>query len=228
MKTTNLIPNTLTQEQINLLIQEAEDVKACNEALKGNSPQQIIEFYLDYQQSRMPELNAAYPNNKLGKTVKDCYGYIMDKARKQATGSQYMAHHKIVFGWAVEYFVNDDIKKFEQTKPAPAGTSTTTKADYKRLHDEWEIAHKSRVEEWEKSHQEAINKWSKEHQFELFFDPALCPELQKENPFLKEKNPYPDKKEKKDTDIKIVNGEPVNTTTGEILNDPDGDDSDDE
>ena len=219
---------SLTQDQINLLIQEAEDVKACNEALKGTTPEQIIEFYLDYQQSRMPELNAVYPDNKQGKTIKDCYAYITDKARKLASGSsQYMAHHKIVFQWAIEYFTNTDIAKFEKTTPAKTPTTpkeykvdNSPEAQRKKYFD-WEEAHKERVTTWQKQHQERIDKWTKEHQMEIFFNPEDCPELKATCPFDNEKNPYNLPKEQpveeKQT-TELVNGEMVNTDTGEILN----------
>ena len=218
---------SLTQDQISLLIQEAEDVKACNEALKGSTPEQIIEFYLDYQQSRMPELNAVYPDNKQGKTIKDCYAYITDKARKLASGSsQYMAHHKVVFQWAIEYFTNTNIAKFEKTTPAK---TTTTPKEYKidnspeaqrKKYFDWEEAHKERVTTWQKQHQERIDKWTKEHQMEIFFNPEDCPELKATCPFDNEKNPYTLPKEQQVEEEKtteLINGEMVNTNTGEIL-----------
>ena len=226
MKTTNL-----TQEQIDLLIQEAEDVKACNEALKGDSPKQMIEFYLDYQQSRKPELNAVYPDNKQGKSINDCYNYILDKARKQANGNNsYMAHHKIEFQWAEDYFMNEDIKKFEKAAPAKVTTkpkeykiNTSPEAERKKYYD-WENAHKERVATWMKGHQERIDKWTKEHQMEIFFNPDDCPHLKDKCPFENEKNPYTlpeekseEKTEEKESNTEIVNGEMVNTDTGEIL-----------
>lgn len=218
---------SLTQDQINLLIQEAEDVKACNEALKGTTPEQVIEFYLDYQQSRMQELNAVYPDNKQSKTIKDCYAYITDKARKLASGSsQYMAHHKVVFQWAIEYFTNTNIAKFEKTTPAKITTSpkeykvdNSPEAQRKKYFD-WEEAHKERVTTWQKQHQERIDKWTKEHQMEIFFNPDDCPELKATCPFDNEKNPYTLPKEQQVEEEKtteLINGEMVNTNTGEIL-----------
>ena len=56
---------------------------------------------------------------------------------------------------------------------------------------------------------------------EIFFNPEDCPELKATCPFDNEKNPYSLPKEQPTEEkqtTELVNGEMVNTDTGEILN----------
>lgn len=238
---TNLTP-TLTVEEINLLKQQAEDVRAQQAALEGTSPEQIIEFYLDYQQSRKPELNNVYPDNKQGKTIKDCYRYILNKAEKQKNGNVSMVNSKIVFGWAEEYFLDEKIEKFENKITAKSIVSKTTaqkplkKEELQKKHDDWEIQNKQYIDTWNTNQKKKIEDWETKHkkeiatmQMDIFTDPAelekkkkeVNPYLQEQCPYLNNKNPYqlPTENNTKTPKLLVENGETIDTTTGEIIED---------
>lgn len=187
----------LTQEQAQLLITEATRVQAEREALKGKNAEQMIEFYLDYMQSRDKQLGECYPLNKQEKTVKDCYNYIIAEVRKEAGGSSAaMVQHTTVFEMARKYFVDDSIKKYSSNtvgkaavnKPAQNKADTPEKRRQKA--EAWEQAHQEKFNSWETQHQKEIEKWTLQHQNELFFNPDECPELKKTNPYANETNPY--------------------------------------
>ena len=217
----------LTKEQAQLLITEATRVQAEREALKGKNAEQMIEFYLDYMQSRDNQLGQCYPLNKQEKTVKDCYNYIIAEIRKQAGGGQAaMVQHTQVFEMARKYFVDESIKKYSGNADGKAvATKPTAKQDTpeerKQKALDWEKAHKEKYDAWEQSHQKEIEKWTLQHQNELFFDPSDCPELKKVNPFANEKNPYLTSDDKNETSIIETDNADINENDEDIDNDED-------
>lgn len=190
----------LTRGQYSEIHEFMEQMNAEREALKGNSPEQIIEFYLDYMQSRDEQLAKAYPDNPQGKTIKDCYQYVLNKARKTANGSSAtMLHHNIVFGWAKDYFVDSSIPK-EGTN-----TTTTTAKDYvpkPKTPEEQALEYKDRHEQtlqWETKQKEKIARWEAEqkkkileYDMDLFNNPDENPYRKEKCPYLTEMNPYKD------------------------------------
>lgn len=188
-------PMQLTRGQYDQIQDFIESMNAEREALKGNSPEQIIEFYLDYMQSRDPQLADAYPHNPQGKTIKDCYRYILKKARQTANGSSAtMQHHNVVFGWAKDYFVDASIPKEEsQTttkayvpKPAPPKNSAKEYADKHTQALQWQAKHEEKIARWEKEQLKKI----REYDMDLFNNPDDNPYRKEKCPFLSEKNPY--------------------------------------
>lgn len=220
----------LTQGQLELLLSQAEYAAAEREALKGKNQEQMIEFYLDYRQSKNPELNANYPNNPKGKTIKDCYEYIVDAVQKQSHGQQgAMVHHDEVFAMAEKYFIDDSIEKFERkVAPTPIyhpSTAKMSKAEREKKAQEWETQHQEKIQNWVKDNEKKAEKWQKEHdkkvldwQCDMFADHSVTPDFVNEpNPYtleqcayLKEENPY--KTEDKATTAAEPTSEPAAET----------------
>lgn len=59
--------------------------------------------------------------NSGNKTLEQCFVYIKDQAKKEAQGGCAMIEDKVVYGWAVHFFEEDDIevKDKGKTKPIP-------------------------------------------------------------------------------------------------------------
>lgn len=190
-------PMQLTRGQYDQIQEFIESMNAEREALKGNSPEQIIEFYLDYMQSRDAQIAEAYPDNKQGKTIKDCYQYILKKARQTANGSSAtMQHHNVVFGWAKDYFTDTSIPKEESKTPAktyvPKPEPQKNPAqDYGTRHKlalQWEAQRNEKIAKWEKEQKQKI----REYDMDLFNNPDEKPYRNQQCPFLTEENPYKD------------------------------------
>ena len=92
----------------------------------------IIKTYLD-QRAKEDELFAkSYA--KENKSIEECVKYINQQARKRAENNVAMIEDAEVYGWAVHYYDEDDIKvegavpQAQVTTSAPASApSTTTK-----------------------------------------------------------------------------------------------------
>lgn len=80
----------------------------------------------DYLESNSSEELANKINNG-NKTLKGCWNYITNEARKKATDNCACIEDKEVYGWAVHYFEEDSIKENE-IKPIPVKTKTTEKS----------------------------------------------------------------------------------------------------
>lgn len=78
----------------------------------NQSPKDVIKAYLDKRAADDPLFAAAYA--KPGKSIDECFRFIMGEARKQ--GSSVCMTDEEVFGLAVHYYDEDDIK----VSPAPA------------------------------------------------------------------------------------------------------------
>lgn len=181
----------VTQEQLENVIKYLDAQRIENDAVsKGKTNEDIIRLYLEGLAKNHPDLAAKFPNNPMGKTMKDCMEYIESLARKMAGNSQMATVTSFtVFNWAILYFTDDSIKKHETPKPTPVVKTTAThtqKVDLKALLAEketWEKENKAKIDEWEQKHNAEIDDWESKHPADLFgYKP--------ENPFLKKQNPY--------------------------------------
>lgn len=77
--------------------------------------EEIIKKYL--AQRALTDDSVARNMKKEGKSIKGCCDYIKSQARKLAKGGCAMIEDDVVFGWAVHYYDEDNIK---DTKPVEA------------------------------------------------------------------------------------------------------------
>lgn len=73
--------------------------------------EQAIKTYLD----KRAKEDALFANTykKEGKSIKECCKYIMQKARKEAKNGCAAIPDDVVYGWAVHYYDEDEIKVSE-------------------------------------------------------------------------------------------------------------------
>lgn len=74
----------------------------------NNSFQDTIKAYLDKRAEEDSLFAVTYA--KENKNIKDCCSYITSQAKKQQTGGCAAISDDVVFGWAVHYYDEDDIK----------------------------------------------------------------------------------------------------------------------
>lgn len=77
-------------------------------ATNNNSFQDTIKAYLDKRASEDSLFAVTYA--KENKNIKDCCAYINSQAKKQASNGCAAILDDVVFGWAVHYYDEDDIK----------------------------------------------------------------------------------------------------------------------
>lgn len=77
-------------------------------ATNNNSFQDTIKAYLDKRASEDSLFAVTYA--KKNKNIKDCCSYITGRAKKMQSGGCAVISHEEVFGWAVHYYDEDDIK----------------------------------------------------------------------------------------------------------------------
>lgn len=109
--------------------------------------QDAVKAYLDKRaaEDELFAKNYAKPN----KNIADCCKFIKSEARKQATGGVAAITDAEVFGWAVHYYDEDDIKvpanvpmattavaKGVDYKPTEADMQAAREADMRRLERE--------------------------------------------------------------------------------------------
>lgn len=70
--------------------------------------EQAIKTYLDKRAKEDALFAETY--QKEGKSIKECCKYIMQEARKEAKNGCAAIPDDIVYGWAVHYYDEDDIK----------------------------------------------------------------------------------------------------------------------
>lgn len=88
----------------------------------SNSFQDTIKAYLDKRAAEDSLFAVTYA--KENKNIKDCCSYITSQAKKQQTGGCAAISDDVVFGWAVHYYDEDDIK-VEKTSNVKALVSTS-------------------------------------------------------------------------------------------------------
>lgn len=109
--------------------------------------QDAIQAYLDQRAVSDPLFAVAYA--KKNKNIKQCCDYCMGEAQKQAVNGAAAIPDEVVFGWAVHYYDEDDIKinhvrghalrsdrPHAEYKPTEEDMEAAKKAALKRLEDE--------------------------------------------------------------------------------------------
>lgn len=108
-----------------------------------NSVKQAIKNYLD-ERAKTDELFAkAYA--KPNKSIDECFNYIVGEARKQGGSAVYVSD-EVVFGWAVHYYDEDDIK----VSKLPSGTSVSARTSIELTEEEKEEARKKAMKAYER------------------------------------------------------------------------------
>lgn len=72
----------------------------------------VIKKYLDERAAQDPQFAISYA--KPNKNLDECVDYIMSEARKEIKGSSGYLEDEKVFGWAVHYYDEDNIKVEKQ------------------------------------------------------------------------------------------------------------------
>lgn len=112
-----------------------------------NAVKQAIKTYLD-NRAKTDELFAvAYA--KPNKNIDECFNYILGEAKKQ--GNAVYLPDDVVFGWAVHYYDEDDIK----INKLPANTRVSAKASVELTEEDKEKARDLAVQEYK---QQCIDK----------------------------------------------------------------------
>ena len=107
-----------------------------------NAVKQAIKSYLD-NRAKTDELFAvAYA--KPNKNIDECFNYILGEAKKQ--GNAVYLPDDVVFGWAVHYYDEDDIK----INQLPANTNVTARAGIELSDEDKELIKASAEEEYKK------------------------------------------------------------------------------
>lgn len=91
---------------------------------KTKTPKQIIQSYLEERAKNDPLFASVYA--KPNKNINECFDYILSEAKKR--GNAVCMSDDEVFGLAVHYYDEDDIKVSKQTN-YKAATSQTPKSD---------------------------------------------------------------------------------------------------
>lgn len=77
------------------------------------------ELVLEYLKENVSEALADKINNGK-KTLSQCWNYIVSEARKVAVNNCACVENETVFGWAIHFFEEDDIKGVDVAVPAKA------------------------------------------------------------------------------------------------------------
>lgn len=105
-----------------------------------NAVKQAIKHYLD-DRAKTDELFAvAYA--KPHKNIDECFNYILGEARKQ--GNAVYLPDDVVFGWAVHYYDEDDIK----INKLPVNTQVSARASVELTEEDKEKARELAVKEY--------------------------------------------------------------------------------
>lgn len=112
-----------------------------------NSVKNAIKAYLD-ERAKNDELFAA-SYAKPNKNIDECFKYVVGEARKR--GNAVYVSDEEVFGWAVHYYDEDDIK----INALPKGERVSTKASVDLTDEEKEKAREQALQEYK---QQCIDK----------------------------------------------------------------------
>ena len=99
-------------------------------ATNNNSFQDTIKAYLDRRAQEDSLFAVTYA--KENKNIKDCYSYITSQAKKQASNGCAMIEDDVVFGWAVHYYDEDDIKVEKTSNTRSEVKTSATKTEVKK------------------------------------------------------------------------------------------------
>lgn len=112
-----------------------------------NAVKQVIKTYLDNRAKDDELFRVAYA--KTNKNIDECFDYIVGEAKKQ--GNAVYIPDEVVFGWAVHYYDEDDIK----INKLPADTRVSAKANVELTEEDKEKARELAVKEYK---QQCIDK----------------------------------------------------------------------
>lgn len=90
---------------------------------------EIIKDYLDNRAQNDPLFAKSYA--KENKNIKDCCSYITSQAKKQASNGCAAILDEVVFGWAVHYFDEDDIKVITSSNTQSEVKTSAAKSEIK-------------------------------------------------------------------------------------------------
>lgn len=96
----------------------------------NNSFQDTIKAYLDKRAQEDSLFAVTY--EKENKNIKDCCSYITDRAKKMQCGGCAVISHEEVFGWAVHYYDEDDIKVEKSSNTRSEVKTSATKTEVKK------------------------------------------------------------------------------------------------
>ncbi|WP_291104366.1 MULTISPECIES: PcfK-like family protein [unclassified Dysgonomonas] len=96
----------------------------------NNSFQDTIKAYLDKRAQEDSLFAVTYA--KENKNIKDCCSYITDRAKKMQSGGCAVISHEEVFGWAVHYYDEDDIKVEKSSNTRSEVKTSATKTEVKK------------------------------------------------------------------------------------------------
>lgn len=96
----------------------------------NNSFQDTIKAYLDKRAQEDPLFAVTYA--KENKNIKDCCTYINSQAKKQAVNGCAAISDDVVFGWAVHYYDEDDIKVEKTSNMRVSVNNSAPKTEIKK------------------------------------------------------------------------------------------------
>lgn len=99
-------------------------------ATNNNSFQDTIKAYLDKRAEEDSLFAVTYA--KENKNIKDCCSYITSQAKKQASNGCATISDDVVFGWAVHYYDEDDIKVEKASNMRVSVNNSAPKAEVKK------------------------------------------------------------------------------------------------
>ena len=96
----------------------------------NNSFQDTIKAYLDKRAQEDSLFAVTYA--KKNKNIKDCCSYITGRAKKEQSGGCAVISHEEVFGWAVHYYDEDDIKVEKTSNMRSEVKTSASKTEVKK------------------------------------------------------------------------------------------------
>lgn len=99
-------------------------------ATNNNSQQDKIKAYLDKRAQEDSLFAVTYA--KENKNIQDCYSYITSQAKKQAINGCAMIEDDVVYGWAVHYYDEDDIKVDKTSNMRVSVNNSAPKTEVKK------------------------------------------------------------------------------------------------
>lgn len=99
-------------------------------ATNNNSQQDKIKAYLDKRAQEDSLFAVTYA--KENKNIQDCCSYITSQAKKQAINGCAMIEDDVVYGWAVHYYDEDDIKVDKTSNMRVSVNNSAPKTEVKK------------------------------------------------------------------------------------------------
>lgn len=96
----------------------------------NNSFQNTIKEYLEKRASEDSLFATTY--SKENKNIEECCAYITSQAKKQASSGCAAISDDVVFGWAVHYYDEDDIKVEKSSNTRSEVKTSAPKAEVKK------------------------------------------------------------------------------------------------